>query len=145
MISFFIHSFIIDRHSDEIKALKDKFGQDMNLADESIDRIRSIHSNTHVNQLQILKKTEQETILQLKAKNQQEINGVIQMHANEFERIRAELEQQFITWKSEYQSEVSKIFDPQLLLSYYCYYDYFEILLRWNHIVFRESLRLKIE
>lgn len=78
----------------------------MNLADESIDRIRTIHSNTHVNQLHLLKKTEQDMIQQLKVKNQQELDGVIQIHTRELEKIRNELEQQFTEWKRDYQSEV---------------------------------------
>lgn len=97
----------------------------MNLADESIDRIRTIHSNTHVNQLHTLKKAEQEMIQQLKNKNQYEVDEVIQIHTRELEKIRNELEQQFLTWKKEYQLEVIFNDDIQKLSSYYYFNIYY--------------------
>jgi hypothetical protein len=86
--------------------VKEKFGQEMRLADEANDRIRAVHTNTHLEQLHLLRQAEQEAVAALLAKQQHEIDGLIQVQARELERARGELDRQFEDWKGSLQSQV---------------------------------------
>jgi hypothetical protein len=92
-----------------MKVLKERFGQELRLADESSDRIRSIHSNTHLEQITLLRQMEQDTLASLVTKHQQEIDEVIQVHNRELEKTRIELENNFETWKKSIQIEVCSV------------------------------------
>jgi hypothetical protein len=90
-----------------VRALKEKFAQEMRLADESNDRIRSIHSNTHLEQLQLLRQSEQEAVAALLGKQQQEVERTLQLHSRDLEKCRAEQERFFAEWQESLQSQVA--------------------------------------
>lgn len=79
----------------------------MRLADESHDRIRAIHNNTHVEQLQLLRQSEQEAVASLLGKQQQEVDRTIQLYSRDMEKCRAEQERHFVEWQESLQSQVA--------------------------------------
>jgi hypothetical protein len=93
-------------HADEVRGLKEKFAQEMQLADESDNRIRALHSNTHLEQLQLLRQSEAETVASLLGKQQQELDHAIQRHSRELERCREEQEKLFEEWQRALQCQV---------------------------------------
>jgi hypothetical protein len=95
-----------DRQADEVRALKDKFGQEMRLADEANERIRAVHTNTHLEQLHLLRQSEQEAVAALLAKQQHELDGLIQAQSRELERARSDIDRQFEEWKESLKSQV---------------------------------------
>lgn len=78
----------------------------MRLADDSNERLRVIQTNTHLEQVQLLKQSEQETIATLLTKQQQEIDVLIQSQTRELEKVRKELDQQYSEWIDSLQSRV---------------------------------------
>ncbi|CAE7651361.1 unnamed protein product, partial [Symbiodinium microadriaticum] len=90
---------VANRHVDEITALKQRFSREKALADDNYERSRRINTDHVMDQAARLKDSEKETLSDLVKKQQRELNSVIAIHMEEFERLRVELASDLDEWK----------------------------------------------